>query len=152
MAQGKKYIVNDKDNRIMYEMVLKGYNLMQILEKIGITYPTYKVNIENFLNIIKEANEYKELRDLQETKNALRKKIEGYEVEETIYKTKVVDGETIEYLAERKVKQILPDTMAIIFDLVNKSNGEFVSINREPKKEIDLEVIQTIKELLTTPV
>jgi hypothetical protein len=114
----------------MYEMTLQGYNLLQAIEKIGICYNTYNLNKKEFETTIKEAIKLREIRELTQTKNALRKKIEGFEIEEKTYKTKIdEEGNEIEYLYERKVKQVLPDTTAIIFELVNKSEGEYISIN-----------------------
>jgi len=133
--KGKKYIVSETDKQIMYEMILQGYNLLQAIDKIGICYNTYNLNKKDFETTIKDAIKLREIRELTQTKNALRKKIEGFEVEEKIYKTKIDEnGNEVEYLCERKVKQVLPDTTAIIFELVNKSQGEYVSINNS--KEI----------------
>ena len=153
MAQGKKYIPKEVDKDILHDALLESLTLTQAVEILGVDYKTFLKNREYFTDTIKKAYADLQIKEYAELRESALTRALGFESEEREYTT-VFDeskGEWIEKCTKRKVKNEYNPTLLMLL-LINKSDGEFVSINREPKKEIDLEVIQTIKELLTTPV
>jgi DNA-binding CsgD family transcriptional regulator len=133
--QGKKYIPTEAELKLIETLAEKGYTDTEIAKKLKIGRTTFYSHLEHFEHLIKKGREVKDETDLKDVKSALVMRAKGF--------TQKVNDRDVYFP---------PDPTSMIFYIVNKSNGEFVSINREPKKEIDLEVIQTIKELLTTPV
>ena len=103
----------------------KGLQNNQIAVSLGWSEATYyKTKAENpeFAEAIKKG----ELKDVREAVNSLSKRVRGYEYEETTIETEdITDKETGVIIAtktktKKTIKQLAPDTTAIIFKLVNR--------------------------------
>jgi hypothetical protein len=129
VAKGRKpYKPSEVDKEIVYALRLEKVPMTQIVDKLGICYDTYLKYKTYFEDTIKKADALSDIRDLMRVKNALFKKATGYKTEELEY---ILNEEGQEVLKSKKIKEFAPDTTACIFYLVNKSDGEFISINKE---------------------
>lgn len=124
-----------KYNREVVEKICKllssdSYTVQEVCDMVGITRSTfYKWEREKkqFAHLIKKAREQFEANMIAEAKKSLRKKITGYEVEETRFvlgKTKEGDKPIVKEKVVTK-KHVAPDTTALIFFLSNKAPDEF---------------------------
>jgi hypothetical protein len=146
MAKYCKKIVK----RICSLLEKDNYTITEICTIIGIAEATFydwqKKKIEFSEEIKKAKDKYNEMIVI-EAKNSLRKKVMGYDVEEsqTVWiDSKNKDGETKPKIKEKKIikKHIQPDTVAIIFTLTNKDpenwkNKQSTEINGELKTNAD---------------
>ena len=105
------------------------YTVSEICENIGIaesTFYDWQANKVEFSESIKKARDKFDETLVKEAKNSLRKKVNGYEVDEK--KTVYVDSKDGKpKIKEQTVikKHIQPDTGAIIFTLTNKASDEY---------------------------
>lgn len=122
-------------NRICSLIEKDSYTIAEICVIVGISercfYDWQSSNAEFAEEIKKARDRFDELL-VKEAKNSLRKKVNGYDVDETktIYiesKEKDAQGKPLAKIKERTVvkKHFQPDTGAIIFTLTNKAQDEW---------------------------
>ena len=105
------------------------YTIAEICAIVRISersYYDWQANYAEFAEQIKEARHRLDETLVKEAKNSLRKKVNGYEVDEK--KTVYVDSKDGKpKIKEQTVikKHIQPDTGAIIFTLTNKASDEY---------------------------
>lgn len=130
-----KFEPDEKSVEIAYECGKKGLSDKETAKVLGIAYTTFKKNKDHFAPSIKKGREDSQDARLERVENSLLKKAEGFFVEETeTEEIGELQGATFKELSivSRKTKRkfIQPSDTAIIFYLVNKSNGAYKSINR----------------------
>jgi hypothetical protein len=116
-------------NRICSLIEKDSYTIAEICEKVSISercyYDWQKNNAEFAAAIARARDKFDEML-IKEAKESLRKKIMGYDVEET--KTVIVEGKDGKPKVKEQTKikkHFQPDTAAIQFFLTNKAGEEF---------------------------
>jgi transposase-like protein len=139
MAKYSKKIVN----RICKLISSDTYTIAEICLTVGISersFYTWKEEKSEFAEAIARAQDQFDEILVKEAKNSLRKKINGYTVDET--KTLYVDSKEVDPVTRKpkaKIKEqtiikkhFQPDTAAIVFALTNKASGEYQNrVNNE---------------------
>ena len=120
MAKYDEKIVNK-----IYDLLSSDtYTIAEVCEIVGISercYYDWQKNNSEFAEIIARARCRFDEIIVKEAKNSLRKKVNGYEVEEKkrVFSNKILKEETI------ITKHFQPDTDAIKFVLTNKAASEY---------------------------
>lgn len=126
MAKYKREILE----RIFELLASDSYTVQEVCDLVGISRSTfYKWEREKkqFAHLLKNAKKELEASMIAEAKRSLRKKIAGYDVEETrivLGRAKEGGQPTVKEKVITK-KHVAPDTGAIIFFLTNKLPSEF---------------------------
>lgn len=150
----KRRIYTKDELEVVFNMAKCGKTHEQIARRLGITARTFYNHYSDFAEIIKKAKEVKDENDTQDVKSAFLKRCLGFQIEEKIYKKIKAEGKEdkeLGELVETRIKEVLPDVTAGMFWLVNKSKGEFVSINRDQNITISNqdELIKELREFAT---
>jgi len=147
MKKGRSpYKPNEAELETAYQMVVNNCTITEVIDKLEISRQTFYNHYNEFDDIIKKAEVIRDIDKYRKVKDKLFDRAMGeivYEKEYTINE----NGEQI--LKSVKEKTVCSDT-AIIFYLVNKSNGEFKSINNkiQGSDNNNSDDIQTIRDLL----
>ena len=117
------------------------YTIAEVCEIVGISercYYDWQKNNAEFAEIIARARFRFDEIIVKEAKNSLRKKVNGYEVEEKkrVFSNKILKEETI------ITKHFQPDTDAIKFVLTNKTASEY---QNKQSTDIALKDIDNLK-------
>lgn len=137
MGKYDKKIVNK-----IYELLSSDtYTIAEVCQIVGISercYYDWQKNNAEFAEIIARARCRFDEIIVKEAKNSLRKKVNGYEVEESrrVFTGKVLKEETI------ITKHFQPDTDAIKFVLTNKASSEY---QNKQSTDIALKDIDNLK-------
>ena len=122
-------------NKIIELIETDSYTIKEICKNVGInkqTYYDWKGKYPDFLESIKKAQLKFNDNVVSEAKKSLMKKIKGYEVEEVtteFKRIKLNDIETPIEIVKTVLKNVAPDTTAIIFSLTNLDGENFKNRN-----------------------
>lgn len=86
-------------------------------------------------NAIKKGEERRTENFLAIAENSLKKLLAGYEYEETSFVEEVSETKGTTTKTTKTKKVVKPDTTAVIFTLVNSSNGKWKSINSKESND-----------------
>jgi len=129
MAGRKPYKPTKKDIATVQKMKEKGASDALCAKAINIGVRTFqKHKYAVFADTIKKGKEIRTNNLLQIYEDNLPKQLSGYYVEEEIERINPMSGEF--ELAERRKKWMPPNATLMMFTAVNKSNGEWQSINK----------------------
>ena len=116
--------------KLIYEAAKKGGVNTEFAKMLGIGSDCFYRNISYFKESIKKGRAEGDSENIQLVKNALLIRCLGKEyTEEHVEKWKDAEG-TPREKTKMVTKWLPPDPTSIFFYLVNKSNGEFISINQ----------------------
>jgi transposase len=139
----------------------RGHSEKEIASAIGISLSTFYKNKKAFTEVLKKGHAQSDDQFLERAEDSLRKKIEGYEyvekhrdVKETPFRVTVkdedgkylkdADGNYVYDVEFKKTvhlkevtKWIVPDSMLIIWYLVNRNSGRWQSINHIEPDQAD---------------
>ncbi len=141
MAGRHKYIPSQAHLKTASIGAKKGLSNQQIAEAIGVGLTTFKRNLHIFKEVLDEGRSESDDALCERAESALQKKMLGYEYTEVHKEIKKVPFVTsnangkkvIEYKESVQKRTITkwypPSDTAIIFYLVNRSNGRWESVN-----------------------
>jgi hypothetical protein len=148
MAGRKAYEPTDKDIETVQKMKEKGATDAACAKAINISVRTFQKHKKAvFAETIKRGQEIRTNNLLSIYEDNLPKQLSGYYVEEEVERINPVSGEF--ELAERRKKWMPPNATLMMFTAVNKSDGEWQSINKVEQKvqvnevpKIQIEIVE----------
>jgi hypothetical protein len=136
-----KYIPSKEHLNAVYLLAKKGLNHEEIANTLKIHRDTFRRNLNTiiknneydfttFNSAIKKGRGESDPIRLEQAKNAFFERVIGFDHDE-VHKEEIIDGMGLKTTKNKTIKKkVLADITAGMFWLVNKSGGEFRSINQ----------------------